>query len=333
MQRRQVLALLAVPVTGLVAGCGSGGGTETSTGTGTPTGTETQSPIPTATPTPTETETPTATETATPGGPEREGNAAIAEVQKTLDSVVATYGGADSDSLLGTDASSGAEFPSQRIDNALDEAEAELETARERVVTREQERTVERLAVTIRFLDLATQLQIALGNAFFALDRARVALDREEGDEARDDLQRMENERRVAAPILEQVRTETNAASVSVIDSIDAATYEAKVAQFDAEIGTMGRLRPHAEALSRAVDRLQTARQQDANNSDSAAETASRAADELESAAESLRTVLDGMSDDAASLRPITTRLVEMAATKAQAAREIAGEATATPSE
>jgi hypothetical protein len=39
------------------------------------------------------------------------------------------------------------------------------------------------------------------------------------------------------------------------------------------------------------------------------------------------------MSDDAASLRPITTRLVEMAATKAQAAREIAGEATATPSE
>jgi DNA repair ATPase RecN len=127
------------------------------------------------------------------------------------------------------------------------------------------------------------------------------------------------------------VRAETNAASVSVIDSIDAATYEAKVAQFDAEIGTMGRLRPRAETLSRAVDRLQTARQQDANNSDSAAETASRAADELESAEESLRTVLDEMGDDAASLRPITTRLVEVAATKARAAREIAGEATATP--
>jgi hypothetical protein len=156
MHRRQVLALLSVPVTGFAAGCGGQGTTETET----PTPTTTASPTDTETPTATATETPTATETATPGGPEREGNAAIAEVEKTLNNVVAVYGGPDSDSLLGTDASS-AEFESGRIQGSLSEAEEELDVARERVVTRQQERTVDRLAVTIRFLDLATQIQIA----------------------------------------------------------------------------------------------------------------------------------------------------------------------------
>ena len=197
-------------------------------------------------------------------------------------------------------------------------------------MTREQERTVERLAVTIRFLDLATRIQIALNNAYFALDRARAELGREDGSEARDNLQRMANERTVAVPILDRLRNETDAASVSVIDRIDTATYEAKVAQFDAEIAAMGRVRSRAETLSRGVDRLQTARQQEANNSDSAAETASRAADELESVETALRSLLDELGDDAASLRPLTTRLAEMAAAKAQDAREIAGEATAT---
>ncbi|WP_162562310.1 coiled-coil domain-containing protein [Salinigranum rubrum] len=329
MQRRQVLALLTAPATGLVAGCSSGDGSETPTATATSTATGTETPTATETSTPTETETPTATETATPGGPEREGNAAIAEVEKTLNAVVATYGGADSDSLLGADASS-TDFPSRRIDDALDEAEGELEVARERAVTREQERTVERLAVTIRFLDLATRIQIALNNAYFALDRARAELSREDGSAARDNLQRMANERAVAVPILERLRTETDAASVSVIDRIDTATYEAKVAQFAAEIAVMGRIRSRAETLSRAVDRLQTARQQEANNSDSAAETASDAADELESVETALRSLLDEFGDDAASLRPLTTQLAEMAATKARDAQEIAGETTST---
>ncbi|WP_201741551.1 coiled-coil domain-containing protein [Salinigranum halophilum] len=326
MHRRQVLALLSVPVTGFAAGCGGQGTTETET----PTATTTETPTDTETPTATATETPTATETATPGGPEREGNAAIAEVEKTLNNVVAVYGGPDSDSLLGTDASS-AEFESGRIQGSLSEAEEELDVARERVVTRQQERTVDRLAVTIRFLDLATQIQIALNNAFFALDRARAALSEEEGSDARERLQRMENERRLAVPLLEQLRSETDAASVSVIDRIDTTAYEAKVAQFSAEISTMRRLRSPAETLSRGVDRLQTARQQDANNSDSAAGTASQAAEQLQSAETGLRNVLEGIGDDAASLQPITTQLVEMAATKTRDAREIAGETTATP--
>ena len=324
MHRRQVLVLLS----SLVAGCGGqDAATETPTATDTPT--ETPTDTPTETPTDTPTETPTDTQTATPGGPEREGNAAIAEVEKTLDSVVATYGGPDSDNIMGVDAST-TDFRGGRIENSLTEAEEELETARERAVTREQERTVERLAVAIRFLDLATRIQVALGNAFFALDRARVRISREENGDARDSLVRMESERQIAVPLLEQLRSETDAASVSVISSIDTADYEAKVAQFDAELAVMSRLNPRADTLARAVGRLASARAQAQNNAEGASETARRAATELEDAEAALRAVLDGLSEPADSLEPITQQLVDIAATKAAEAREIAGE-TATP--
>jgi hypothetical protein len=321
MRRRQVLVLL----TGLVAGCssqqtGTETATETATGTATPTTTATATATPTATPTATE------TETTTPGAAERAGNDAIAEVEKTLDSVVATYGGPDSDSLLGTDAST-ADFRGRRVENSLAEAEDELATARERAVTRAQERTVERLAVAIRFLSLATDLQVALGNAYFALGRVRSQLDREEGSDARDDIRRMENERTIAVPILEEIRAETNAAGVSVISSVDTATYEAKVAQFDAEIGVFGRLRAPLERLSRAVGRLATARAQESNNPEGAADTASRAVDDFEAVLPTLRSILDGIGEDAASMRGVTEQLVTLTESKLADARAIAGEA------
>jgi hypothetical protein len=331
MERRQVLAILSTPVVGLVAGCGAQESTETETPTPTeaPTDTATPTVAPTETPTATETETETETETQTPGAAERAGNEAIAEVEKTLNTVVAVYGGPGSDSLLGTNVSS-VDFRSQRVENSLAEAEEELDVARERAVTRAQERTIERLAVCIRFLTLATDVQVALTNAFFQLDRARIEIDREEGSDARDALQQMENERRIAVPILDEVRSETDAASVSVIERIDTAAYEAKVAQFAAEIGALGRLRPQVETLSRGVSQLRSARAQAANNSDSASETASRAVEILEDAVAALRTLLDGLSDDAAGLRPIATQFVDIATAKAADARELAGEETST---
>jgi hypothetical protein len=330
MQRRQVLALLAVSTTGAVAGCGSGDGEPgTTAATATGTRTDTATATATGTETPTETDTPTEAATPTPGGPERAGNEAIAEVEKTLNSAVATYGGPDSDSLLGVDAST-TEFRSERVDNSLAEAGEELATARERAVTRDQERTVERLAVALRFLELATDVQIALGNAYFALTQARDDVQREEGADARDHLSTVGNERRIARPILEEIRAETDATAVSVLDTVDTATYETKVAQFGAELGAIGDVVPRTERLSRAVDRLRTARLQESNNSPDAADTASRAADELEAAEAALRDLLDGLSDDADSLRGITTRLAEIAAAKAADARDIAGE-TPTP--
>lgn len=321
MRRRQVLALL----TGLVAGCSSQQETETETTTATSTPTATPTASPTASPTPTETETPTATETATPGAAERAGNEAIAEVEKTLNSAVATYGGPDSDSLLGVDAST-TDFRGGRVDRLLTEAETELETARERAVIRSQQRTVERLAVAIRFLELASEAQVALGNAFFALGQARSEVDREDGSEAGDDLDRMENERRLAMPILDSIRAETDAASVSVLSSVDTAMYEAKVAQFEAEIAVMGRLRPAVDQLASAVNRLATAKAQERNNADSASSTASRAVDELEAALTRLRNVRDGIGTDGDALLVITQQFIDVGEVKLADAREIAGE-------
>ena len=325
MDRRRVLALL----TAAVAGC-SGQDTATETQTATPTAADTPTATDTPTTTDTPTESPTETGTATPGAPERAGNEAIAEVEKTLNSVVATYGGPDSDSLLGADAST-TDFRGGRIAGSLSEAETELETARERAITREQQRTVERLAVTIRFLELALQIQTALGNAFFELERARNGIDQEDGGDARDNLSRMESERQLAMPLLESLRAETDAAAVSVIANIDTADYEAKVAQFDAEIAALGGLGSRVERLSRAVSRLAAARAQEQNNSESAVETARQAASELDDAEASLQTFLDELPEPADSLAGITEELVAITARKATAAREIAGEtATAT---
>lgn len=326
MHRRTVLALFAA----LTAGCSAQQG-QTEEPTDSPTATATPTETATATPTETATATPTETATATPGAAERRGAEAIAEVVKTLDSVVATYGGPDSDSIMGVDAST-TDFRSQRIDNSLDEAADELEIARERVATRDQQQTVERLAVALRFLELATDLQITIGNAHFALTQARTEISREEGTAARTRLQSMENERQFAGPILEDIRQETDAAGVSVINRIDAAEYEAKLVQFDAEIRALERIRAPTEELSRAVDRLRAARAQEQNNSDSAPETASRAVDELEAATASLRDVRDALGDPAASVRLVAQQLVDIAVPKIADAREIAGE-TPTPTE
>ena len=310
MHRRQVLVLLA----GLLAGCNA---QDTATDTPTATATETATP----------TDTPTAT--ATPGGPEREGNEAIAEVLRTLNNTVGLYGVGDSVSILGTDASS-TTFPNDRVQRLLVSAEEELETARERAVTRDQQRTVDRLSVAIRFLTLATRVQIALGNTYFALSRARTALDQEDGQRARDRLGQMQTERSFVATPLERIRTETDAASVSVVDRIPASDYEAKVAQFEAESGALGRIRPPAERLSRGVGTLRSARARQANNPEGATETARQALQTIEEAEAGLQTVLDGLSEPADSLVGITQELVDIAAAKAAAAREIAGE-TPTP--
>jgi hypothetical protein len=333
MNRRQVLVVLV----GAVAGCNTQqSATETPTGTPTETATATPTDTPTETATATPTDTPTETATATPGGPERAGNEAIAEVEKTLNATVAVYGVGDRNTILGTDAASTG-FQSQRVENALAEAELELETARERAVTRDQERTVERLAVTIRFLRLATQIQVALGNAFFSLRQARDQVRRENGARAREDLERMETERGFVGPPLERLRAETDAASVSVIERIDASDYEEKVAQFEAEFDAMDRIRSRVERMSRGVSTLASARAQESNNPDGAAETARQAAETLEEAEGALRTFLDGLTEPADSLEPITTEFVDIAATKAADARAIAGETatatvTATPS-
>jgi hypothetical protein len=330
MRRRQVLVLL----TGLVAGCGSQSA-ETPTATETTTATATPTDTATPTATPTATETPTATDTATPGAAERAGNEAIAEVEKTLDAVVAVYSGSDSDSILATDAST-AGFRGGRIEDALVEAEEELATARERAVTREQQRTVDRLAVAIRFLELATELQVRLGNVYFTLGRVRSELDQEDGQRARDAIDRMENVRSISAPVLEEIRAETDATSVSVVEHVDTATYEAKLAQFDAELATFARLPSRLERMSRAVDRLATARLQVSNNNESAPETASRAVEELVPARAALRDVLESLDEDASSLRGELQRLVDIAGQKLADARAIAGETptpTATPTE
>lgn len=322
MNRRRVLVVL----TSVVAGCNAGldGTPTTETGTETPTAAATDTPTETATPTPTDTPSETATETATPGGPERAGNAAIAEVVKTLNAAVATYGGPDSDSILGVDASS-SEFRGRRVEASVAEAETELETARERAVTRTQQRTVDRLAVAIRFLDLATQVQVTLTNAFFALDRARARLADDEPAGASDSLDRMASERQLAVPLFERIRTETDAAAVSVVDRIDVADYEAKVAQFGAEISEMARLRPRVDALRRGVETLKTARLQAANNSDSADDTARRAVTELEDAAATLRDFRDSLPTPADSLLVVTQQLIDVGEADAAEAREIAG--------
>jgi hypothetical protein len=256
-----------------------------------------------------------------------------------LNNAVGLYGVGDSTSVLGTDASS-TTFPNDRVQRLLETAEEDLETARERAVTRDQRETVDRLAVAIRFLELSTRVQIALGNAYFALSRVRAALDREDGQVARERLEQMETERSFVATPLGRIREETNAASVSVVDRIPTSDYEAKIAQFEAENDALRRLQSPAERLSRGVGTLRTARARQENNPEGAAESARQALGTLEEAETRLRAVLDGLAEPADSLTGIIQDLVDIAAAKAAAAREIAGitptatsTATETPTE
>lgn len=307
MYRRRYLALCTVAVAGCSAGEDDGP---------TPTGTATDTETATAT----TTATATATATATPNEAVRQGNEAIAEVRNTLDAVVKQYGGAESDDILAADAA--AEFNSPLLLRSLEEAGEELERARERAATDAQRRTVERLAGAHRFLVLATEVQNGITRAYFQLTQTRRALDREEPADARAALRRLAAERTVAAEKFARLRAETTGEAVAVLERLSVETYEAKVAQFDAELSGLAGLRNVLGRFADGVNLLQQARKEQAADEDPT-ESADRAADALSAAADRLATFAADLPTAGDALAPIARGLASLAETKANAARDI----------
>ncbi len=165
MERRPFLVLL----TTVLAGCGATNQstpapTETSTATATPT----ESTPPTTSSTETTTDTPTETSTDTPNPEVREAQQRLSAVTSTLDAAVEQYVGDAGETILAADASY-LSFDGDEVVAAVEEAERELDRAREAVVTEEQEETLASLEEMTRFLRLATETQTSLVDAYYHL--------------------------------------------------------------------------------------------------------------------------------------------------------------------
>lgn len=298
---------------GGVAGCSAGGGDES---------TETDQQTATADAA-TATRTATATTTATPSAAVREADEAIAAVQNTFDAIVRQYAGSGSDDIL--DMTVTTEFNSTLIDRSIEEAGEEIERARELAVTDAQVETVERLTVAHHFFDLAADIQSTLTAASFDLTNARRELDQEEPSDARDAVSGIGTETTIGRKVFTQLQAETTADAVAVVNRLDAATYEAKVAQFDAELGGLGRLRIRLDEFTDSINYLLQARKE-AERGEDPTESANQAIERLVAVADRLEGFADGLSEAGAALEPVGRGFVTLAERKAEAARTIRDE-------
>jgi hypothetical protein len=333
MDRRSVLAATAT----LLAGCGQLPSTETSTPTSEP-GTATQSPSTTETPTETateaetptetatETETPTetATETETPELSEREERAAqeLGRAVTELSRTVATYTGDADDSLVTVSAASRG-FSRTAVLAELSDVDDHIEDARGLVSERQRSR-LDAVETARRFLGLSTDTQPRLIAAFAAVGRARDAV----ADQRESDLETatrdVREEREDAEGPFARIESETDAERVAVVPEIPESEYEAKVAQFGAEVDGFGTLADFLDRFLTAVDDLNDAeRFDDGGRERRAREEGQAAADEFDALSSEVQTFADGLSEAGASLEGPATDLADLAAEKAADAREI----------
>lgn len=279
----------------------------------------------TATPQATETNTETGTATATPSEAVRAGNDAITEVEETLDAIVRQYAGAGSDDILDVDVTT--EFNSALLDNSLREATEEVEVARERAVTEAQRQTVERLAGAVRFFVLATEVQTKLTGAFFDVQRARRALDQEDATDVKDALRGIRVELTIVRDPFESLQSETSRVDFTVVERLSPETYDAKVAQFEAELGGLTSFRNALDGVENDVNRLLQARTEQENGEDPT-ESAEAAVEEFSARADRLTRIVANLPAAADALEPVVRDFVAIVRAKADLARELLDGAT-----
>ena len=328
MDRRSVLAAAAA----LLAGCGQQPSTDTSTptGTATRTPTATSSPSPTETPTasPTETaeptETPTATETETPELSEREERAAQAldRAISELSQAVSTYVGNAGDSLVDVSAAT-ENFSRTAVLNDLSDADDDIEDAR-RLVSSRQEPRLEAVETARRFLRLCLDTQPRLIAAYGEAERARDAVESQRETEVEGATADLRDERQDAEAGFDSIESETDAERVSVVPAIPAGDYEAKVAQFGAEVDGFGSLADFFARFRPAIVDLNDAERFDrAERERRAREDGQAAADAFDALATDLRTFANDLTEAGVALRPLAADLADIAEMKAEDAREL----------
>ena len=316
MDRRSFLAASAV----VFAGCGQQPSTETST----PTETATQAPTETATDTPTETATGTPTETETPELNDREQRAARAldRAITELTQAVATYAGASGDSVVDVSAAT-TSFSRVAVVAAISDADDHIERARTTASGRQQPR----LAAVVdarEFLSLSTEVQRRVIAAFEELQRARDAVDDEQEGTIESATRELRSQRDRADDSLTDLVDGTSAETVSVVPAIPSADYEAKVAQFGAEIDGFGSLADFLNRLLAAVVDLNAAERFDRVESERMArERARQAAEAFEALTTELREFVSTLPEGGAALEAPSTDLADIAESKAAKAREL----------
>lgn len=337
MNRRWFLAVSAAAL----AGCGqlpsSGTTTPEATGTATDTATATASPDPTGTPTgtptetetaiPTDTETATPTETETPELSDREERAAasIARAIRELNRAVATYAGNEGESLLDVSAAT-ERFSRLAVIGDLTDADDDLEAA-EDLASRRQQPRLAAVREARRFLGFAVETQSRTIAAFGAVERGRGAVADEQETTVDSAAADVEDERGAAERTLGRIESETSAANVSVVPAIPAADYDAKVAQFAAEIDGFASLADFLRRLRQAVGDLNDAERFDRGESERRARERARAAAEaFETLAGELRTFATDLPESGAALVGVSNGLADVADRKAEKAREIESE-------
>ena len=329
MDRRSFLTVSAA----FLAGCGQlpssdSTPTATETPTATPTATATPTDTPTETESPTATETETATdtptETETPELSAREENAALAfdRAIEELNQAVYTYAGSEGGSLLDVSAAAGS-FPRVPVIGDISDADDYIEDARASASERQQPRLAA-IVEARRFLSLGVDTQSRVIAAFDEAERARDALDDEREGDIESAARDLRDERRRAVRSFQTIQEETSAENVSVIPAIPATDYEAKVGQFDAEIGGLESLADFFDRLREAVADLNDAQRFDRVESERNARTrAQEAAEAFETLATELDEFATELPDGGAAIGDLATDLADIAAAKAEEAREI----------
>jgi hypothetical protein len=190
-------------------------------------------------------------------------------------------------------------------------------------VTDQQARTVERLDTTRRFLRTAAETQVRLVGAYNRLLGARDDLAAVDPTAARDELQEMEIKRQIAGAPYATLVEETTAEATAALPGLDASTYRAKRAQFDAEMAAFERLRGPLDDFVGAVSQLEAAVAFRRDDSPERAENAARVAVErLDSVSASLASAATGFDTPADSLVGVTQGLSDLATRKAATTRE-----------
>lgn len=337
MDRRSLLATAAA----LLAGCGQLPSTDTSTpspGTGTatqapstttppqsPTDEPVSSPTATATDEPTQTESPTETETPALSEREQRAERALRRAITELNRAVESYVGNEGDSLVDVDAATQA-FSRPVVLSDLSDADDHITTARQLVSARQRPR-LEAVENARRFLSLCIDTQPRLIAAFDLVETGREDIDNQREVALENTTRDLRAERRNAEQSLSRIEAETEASRVAVVPAIPEDDYDAKVAQFAAEVDGFGSLADFFDRFLPAVTALNDAERFDrVDRERRAREEGQAAADAFDTLATDLRAFAADLTDAGASLDAPATALADLAETKAADARELVEE-------
>jgi hypothetical protein len=316
-----------------LAGCNQSPSTETATATDTDTATETAStatptatveptPSPTDTDTPTETAEPTETETPELSPREEQAAEAMDRAIRELTRAVNSYADQANGSLLDVSAASRS-FTRITVLGDISDADDHISDARPRASERQRARLAG-IEDARQFLRISVDVQTAVIEAYGDAQQGREALDEEQDggiDTASGSLR--DNQRR-ANQRLTTLTEETAAEPVSVVPALPTSEYEAKVSQFTAEVDGFASLADFFDRLEVAVVDLNDAERFDrVENESRARENAREAAEAFETLETELRTFVSNLSESGASLEGLSTDLADLAAAKAEKAREI----------